>query len=181
MNEIIKHKLRQFYYEYLFLPKCEYYYIFKKIYELSDDFWEDVIYDEKNTGFIITDFINPHLKKYSGREVAFFNESKVHVFWLPGAAHSGQGYVENASYEVILKCGAMKEKVLLSVIKNNSKVIIQGNSYELNAIKQPVLDGGYVFYNAIKSEIKSRILDCLVHFDSTKRQAVGDLLLSLES
>jgi hypothetical protein len=176
MFEIFKHNLRQYYYEYFKLPACKFFYVFEKIYFLAPDIWDNLTYDEQNKGFIITDFIDSSLKDYSGREVAFFNASRVYVFWLPGAQHSGQGHVKNGNYQVVLNCNAMKEPVLLNVNKTCEGVKLDGLT-SIKALPYSALPGGYVIYSAITREIKSRILDALIRVDPIKQRAIGDLLL----
>src|ERR1700749_4664995 len=99
MIEMIKHKIRQFYYAYFHFRQSSLYCLFKKIYDKDLEAHQDIIYDEVNQGFFMVNFINPKLLVYSGREIAFFNAHQVYVFWLPGAQHSGQGEVKNGSYE----------------------------------------------------------------------------------
>lgn len=163
MFKIVSHKFRQFYYGLIPLYCSKVFFVFKKLFSMSDAHWEDVVYSKENNGFVISNFKCSELAAYSGKEIAFFNHKQVYVFWLPGASHSGQGKVENGLYKVHLACSAMQYPITVSVFKNDGNTVIKDYSLSDDSLsKADCLAGGYVLYRAIEKEIKLRVVDGII-------------------
>ena len=190
MSGDIKHNFRQIYYRWCKWKASPFYTAFSKMYALENTFWPTVHRHPNMTHFILSDFTMPIYKPYSGREIAVFNGQQIAVYWLPGAQHSGGGYVESGEHYVKLHRHTLKKPLYIAVTKSDQATSI--NDLSLSPTQTYFSsDGGFVPYQAINQELTSLMIQWLnrieknwehysknTHFSKTI-QTIIDLCLQL--
>lgn len=152
MFEITKHRLRQIRYRWFQFSEDPLYLLFEKMYQYDPRPLHTVTPHPGERGFLLTHFICPDFARYRGREITFFNARHVAVYWLPGAAHSGGGYVQTGTYSVTVGGHAVKRPVELRVSKNDDATLIHSAVLQTRAAK-PV-QGGFISFKIIAKELQ---------------------------
>lgn len=155
MFDHLKHKARQLYYRFWRFSNNSYYTLFHEMYQYNKSLFSWIIPHPSQNGYFITSFLCPDHAKYQGREIVYFDNKRLAVFWLPGADHSAQGFVKSGTYNCLLDKFSVKRSVNMTIEKTDNStdithIALQKKQAHNNQIR---LDGGYVKYSAIELEL----------------------------
>lgn len=156
MFELTKHRVRQINYRWFSFKESVIYRAFESLYQYEPEIFSWIVPNPVQPGFLLTNFICPAFELYRGKEIAFFDSRRVCVFWLPGATHSGGGYVYSGNYEILIKGYSLKHNLKIKISKNTNDTIIN-SIMPINRAKK-TLKGGFISFSVIEMEIKSLIL-----------------------
>ncbi|CEE92071.1 hypothetical protein XNA1_2640002 [Xenorhabdus nematophila str. Anatoliense] len=159
MFKLTKHRLRQIGYRYLAFSEDPLYLVFEKMYQCDPRPLNNVIPHPAERGFLLTNFICPDFAPYRGKEVTFFNSRHAVVYWLPGAEHSGGGYVTPGIYSVIVGGYAVKQSVELCIVKNDENTVIQSAILQTRSVCS--MEGGFISFKMIAKELQCLALQWL--------------------
>lgn len=169
MFEMTKHRVRQVAYRWLAFSDDPLYLLFEKMYACDPRPLGSVTPHPGQRGFLLTNFICPDFARYRGREIAFFDSRHVAVYWMPGAVHSGGGYVKPGSYAVTVGGYAVKRPVELRIVKDDANTVIESIALKRGAVRA---DGGFISFKVIARELQCLARQWLAHvhaqFDSVQ-------------
>ncbi|KTT03114.1 hypothetical protein SB14R_18135 [Pseudomonas oryzihabitans] len=173
MFEMTRHHLRQVRYRWLSWRAEPLYLLFEGIYHCDPSALPMITPHPTQRGFLLTEFSCEDFAQYRGREIAFFNQRQVAVYWLPGAAHSGGGHVADGDYEVTIAGHAVHRPVRVQVRKETKRTSIRSVISETR--RDDRVQGGFIAFAIIARELRCLILlwleqlpSRLVHWDDNQ-------------
>lgn len=164
MFEMTRHHLRQVRYRWLSWRAEPLYLLLERMYHCNPEPLSTVTPHPGQRGFLLTNFTCPDFAQYRGREIAFFNERQVAVYWLPGAQHSAGGFVPSGDYSVTVAGHALRRPVQLQVRKDDQRTEIR--TVELPSGKIKSVQGGFISFSIIARELRCLALHWLEHMHS---------------
>lgn len=159
MFDMTRHHLRQFRFRWLAWRPDPLYLLFERMYQFDPGPLDTVTPHPGQRGFLLTQFSCPDFACYRGREIAFFNERQVAVYWLPGAAHSGGGFVPTGQYSVTVAGHALRRPLQLLVRKDDEQTRIRSVTLQSRSVKS--VQGGFISFTIIARELRCLILHWL--------------------
>lgn len=156
MFDMTRHHLRQFRFRWLAWRADPLYLLFERMYQLDPQPLDTVSPHPGQRGFLLTHFSCADFARYRGREIAFFNERQVAVYWLPGAAHSGGGYVPSGQYSVTVAGHALRRPLQLLVHKDDEQTRIHAVTLQSRGLKS--VQGGFISFAIITRELHCLML-----------------------
>lgn len=159
MFDMTRHHLRQFRFRWLAWRADPLYLLFERMYRLDPEPLDTVTPHPGQRGFLLTQFSCPDFACYRGREIAFFNEHQVAVYWLPGATHSGGGFVPTGQYSVTVAGHALRRPLQLLVRKDDEQTRI--HSVTLQSRSEKSVQGGFISFTIIARELRCLVLHWL--------------------
>ncbi|MCG8291809.1 hypothetical protein [Pseudomonas entomophila] len=159
MFEMTRHHLRQVRYRWLAWRADPLYLLFERMYRCDPAALPTVTPHPSQRGFLLSHFSCADFAQYRGREIAFFNQRQVAVYWLPGAAHSGGGHVIDGDYEVTVAGHAVRQPVRLQVRKEAQRTSIR--AVTTDARRADRVQGGFIAFAIIARELRCLALQWL--------------------
>lgn len=172
MFEMTRHHLRQLRYRWLSWRDEPLYLLLERMYQCDPQPLANVTPHPQQRGFLLTNFSCPDFARYRGREIAFFNPRQVAVYWLPGAQHSGGGYVASGDYSVTVGGHALRRAVQLQVSKDDEHTRI--HSVTVPPRRSSSVQGGFISFTIIARELRHLALHWLEQMP-TRLEHVEDL------
>lgn len=151
MFEMTRHHLRQLRYRWLSWRAEPLYLLLERMYQCDPTPLANVTPHPQQRGFLLTNFSCPDFARYRGREIAFFNQRQVAVYWLPGAQHSGGGHVPSGDYNVTVDGHALRRAVQLQVSKDDEQTRIC--SVTVPQRRSRSVQGGFISFAIITREL----------------------------
>ncbi|WP_449432237.1 hypothetical protein [Pseudomonas putida] len=161
MLEMTRHHLRQLRYRWLSWRADPLYLLVERMYYCNPGAMPTVTPHPAQRGFLLAQFSCADFAQYCGREIAFFNQRQVAVYWLPGATHSGGGHVADGDYEVTVGGHALRRPLRLQVHKAASRTCIRAVATDASRAKR--VQGGFIAFAIIARELHCLALQWLEH------------------
>lgn len=159
MFDMTRHHARQARWRWLAWRADPLYLLFERMYHCDPEPLPSVTPHPRQRGFLLSSFSCPDFARYRGREIAFFNARQVAVYWLPGARHSGGGYVANGEHHVTLAGHALHRPLRLTVHKDADDTQIRAVSVQ--AQRRDRVRGGFIAFAIIARELQCLVLQWL--------------------
>lgn len=159
MFDMTRHHLRQARWRWLAWRADPLYLLVERMYHCDPEPLTTVTPHPTQRGFLLSSFSCADFARYRGREIAFFNARQVAVYWLPGALHSGGGFVANGEHCVTLAGHALRRPVRVSVHKGDDDTQIRAVSTQ--AHRRDRVQGGFIAFALITRELHCLALQWL--------------------